>query len=482
MSRVSTRIFAILAFLPLLLGAVGIVAFGASPEKTWTKEEATGAPTDVINPSDLVDARRAAGEAGTQAGFLATGADELKRGVDEAAGGMGDLTGGLDELRTGTAELADGMNQIQAGTGQLGRGATELADGVGQAVDSVTGLAVVQGQLIEAIDHIARELETSRDPRAGELREQVLGFRGQVEAFDFTGDVANQLTRLKDGSRELANQLAVPGYAYHDGIYTATKGAKELNARVQEAAGDVDGALGGVDELVDGTTRLAQMAEQNKNNVTNIQRAIPAVQVPAAAASSEGADSDSEGWAGTGSQIAPMYALLIAALAVLGGVLVAWGQGASRWALGVGTVLAGVVLYALVSAGVPAVGLAVIAVALALLAAASAGLTALIMRWLSGPVAATVVMLGAVVQVGLVGWVWKTATSADVPAWATVLSGLMPLHYGTSTLSAVGNDVHGGPVWLPMLVLALVAALAGVALRGAAGKRAWRRGESVEAA
>lgn len=448
------------------------MAFGASPEKTWTTDEATGAPTDTINPADLVTARRAAGEAGTQAGFLATGADELKRGVDEAAGGVGELTGGLDELKAGTAELADGMNQIQAGTGQLGRGATELADGVGQAVDSLTGLTVVQGQLLEAIDHIARELESSPDPRAGELREQLAGFRGQVETFAMGDDVTNQLKRLKDGSRDLANQLAVPGYAYHDGIYTATKGAKELNARVQEATGGVDDALGGVDELVDGTTRLAQMAEQNKNNVTNIQRAIPAVQV----ASGEATPED------TGSQIAPMYALLIAALAVLGGVLVAWGRGPARWVLGAGTVVAGVILFALVGSGVGAAGIAVSALALALLAAASAGLSTLVARTWSGAVAATVVMVTAVVQVGIVGWVWKTATTADVPAWATVISGLMPLHYGTSVLSAAGNGVLGGLVWGAIAVLALVAVLAGAAIWVASGYRHWRRGDWVDAA
>ncbi|WIM73179.1 hypothetical protein QP028_06180 [Corynebacterium suedekumii] len=207
------------------------------------------------------------------------------------------------------------MVELQAGVGQLGTGATEVADGVGTAVDQVVGLGALQGQLLGMIDDTVAGLEGATDPDLVDARTRLQDLRGQVEMAQLDGDLANQLTALKDGSREVANQLAVPGYAFHDGIYSATKGAQDLSHGLTEAQGGVDEAVAGVEELDAGVQRIDQMATQTQDRIGAIQRALPVVQaagtgegVAAAAASEE-----------TIPTLAPMYAMLIAALVMLGG-------------------------------------------------------------------------------------------------------------------------------------------------------------------
>lgn len=463
MSSLRFRLIALLAVVPLILGAVYLAVAGPGLERSWSDAaHPAGAPVAQgpagVDPAELVDARRAASEAGTQAGFLTTGTDELTSGTGQLRDGAGDLAAGTEEAKAGAQELHNGLVQLQAATGQLGDGATQVADGVGSAVDQIVGLGAVQGQILTALDDIDGKLADSRDPQVGKLRRDLAGFRGQVEAVDLTGGITDQLTELKEGSREIANQLAVPGYGFHDGIYSATDGARQLNEGLGALQGGVGEAVDGVSQLDDGAQRIDQMAETNKDQLNTIQRSLPAVQAPA---QGEGVQAAAESEI-TG-QLAPMYALLIGALAALGGVAAAY-IGRGRWLDlllgGVGVVVLSGVLFGLLSQGVEAVGVAAGVAVLALMTAASAGLT-LLARCVAGDRwGAVFTMVWSIVQVGLVGWVWQTASRTEIAVAWEVIAALTPLHYVTGALSAVGNAGAPQLVWLGAGVLAAVAVLA----------------------
>lgn len=485
MTTLRSRILALLALVPLLIGAV-IVLLGMTVDRSWSaagEESPAGAPVAAApggaDAAQIAQAQKAAANASAQAGMLSTGTGQLAEGTGKLREGAGELGGGVREAQDGASQLAEGMRQLQAATGQLGGGATELADGVGGAVDQVVGLGAVQGQLLEAVDNLDRELAASSDPRAGELRGQLGDFRRQVENVDFGGEITSQLTRLKDGSRELANQLAVPGYGYHDGIYQATEGAKQLDQGLGQLGGGVDEAVNGVNQLDDGAKRVDGMAATNKDRVNDVRRALPATQ---AAASAQGAEATGEE-AATGSSLAPVYALLIGALAALGGLaagLMYLARSREAWLVGAGTVLSAAALFWVLSgAGVVAVLAA--AGILALLTAASAAVALVGVVALGRTVAAPLLVVAAVVQVGLVGWVWKTAASSDPTIVWQAVSGLTPLHWGTGALTAAGNGADATVAWTGAAILAAVLVLAWLAIGSARREPAYVGGAGVHA-
>ncbi|MEJ4099049.1 YhgE/Pip domain-containing protein [Corynebacterium mastitidis] len=461
MSPVRSTLLFSLALAPLLAGAAYLTIAGHGPEESWSAgEEPQAAP--VAATAQLNDARRATIDAGANASFLANGTAQLLAGVEKFEGQ--DVTGGVAQLREGAAQLREGMIQLQAATGQLGQGATELADGVGGAIDRVLALGAIQGQLGEAATTLDKELEKSTDPRAQDLRGQLADFKAQLANGGLGEEMTAQLTRLRDGSRDLSNQLAVPGYGFHDGIYSATDGAKRLSAGMDEMSGRVDGALEGAGSLSEGARKLNDMAQENRTRLQSIQRALPA---PSAAGTA-----GAEGSAGASrSELLPTYALLISLFAALGGlgagllrraadralaaVGVAASAGVTLWLLGTslpwGTVLAGT--------GV-----------LALLTLASAGLSAGVRRAAGTRGALIAGLVFFLAQAGIAGWVWKNAMTSDLSASWTALAALTPVHYSTAALSALSN---GGSA---VLLGAGVAVLAAVALLSAAASWAAGRG------
>lgn len=466
-ARPRNLLLALLLVVPLIVGAVVTAAVNLQPGDSWAPGgEAAGAPVAGsaagIDPADLVDARRAASEAGSQASFLSTGTGELSDGTGQLRDGAGELASGVDDAKTGAQELHDGLVQLQSATGQLGAGATRVADGVGSAVDQVLGLGAVQGQILTAIDDIDGELAESDYEGAGELRDQLAGFRDQVEAADLEGSVTDQLTQLKEGSREIANQLAVPGYGFHDGIYSATDGARRLNEGLGALQGGVDEAVTGVNDLDDGAQRIDQMAERNQDKLTEVQRSLPAGQAPAESGGVQAAaESEPMG------QLLPMYALLLGALAALGGVAVGFLGRGRRLDLvlgGAGVVALTGVLFALLGQGLTVGGTVVAVGVLALMTAASTGLTLLARRVAGDRWGGMAAMVGAIIQVGLVGWVWQAAASADVGTGWQVIAALTPLHHVTGALSAAGNAGDPTLIWLGGGVLAAVAVLSFVVL------------------
>lgn len=451
-------LLAIVLILPLIVGAVFAAGDGMHPARTWSADDAaTGAPADsqAILPADLVDARRAAGEAGAQASLLTTGTEELADGAAELREGVVPLQEGISEAADGAGELSQGMVEIQAGVGQLGVGATEIADAVGGAVDGVVSLDAIRGQIVGAVDRTVAELEGNETPEAVELREELLGLSEQLTLVDIAPDLADQLVELRDGSREIANQLTTPGFAFHDGIYAATQGAADLNAGLGEIDAGMAEAVDGIGQLDDGATQIDTMATNAHSRVDAVNRSLPAV---APAAAEEAVEE------GPTQSLSPVVAMLIAALVMLAGAAIALAAHLSparrRLIVLGGTAAAlvgGIVALLVLATGLSAASVGLSALALAVGALAAVGLTSAGLKLFGvlGGVSLTAVL--GVLQLGVVGWVWKTATAAQVAEWLQIVAGLLPLHWATTSLSAAGNVGASGPLWLGVGILAVIA-------------------------
>lgn len=469
MSRVRALVLAFLAVIPLVIAAVFVGVGGLDPARTWTSAEAeapSGAPAadDAITAADLVDARRAAGEASTQAGFLSTGTQELADGTAELRDGTGQLSAGATEASDGAQALADGMIQIQAGTSELGVGATEVADAVGVTVDGVIGVNVIRGQALGAIDRTLGDLEGNEDPDIVTLRDELAGLRDQLSTMEIDGALVNDMERLRDGSREVANQLTTPGFAFHDGIYTATNGASNLNMGLNDLEAGLQQANEGVVALDDGATRVNDMADQTKSRVDDVNRAMPVVW-PTAAEGEEAAGEELP------QSLSPIVAMLIAALVMLVGVGLGLAAhlrpGRRWWILGVGTLIAvvgGLVGLMVLASGLSVGALWVSVLALALGVLAAAGVTVILARAFGAGIGASVAGVLSIAQLGVVGWVWRKASTAEVAEWAQIVSGLTPLHWNTASLTAAGNGGDATQLWLGVGVLAVIAAIGLVAV------------------
>ena len=449
-----------------LLALVVGVFLPMNPADTWANAgrdaEVSGAPQ--VGPDNLGDARRAAGEAGQQAKVLKEGAGQLAAGIGEAQGQTQQLIDALAAAQSGSQQLADGMVQLQAGTGQLGAGATQLADSIGEIVGQVSGFEAVRGQVVGAIDRSLEELKDAKDPEAVKARESLKDLRAQAETAQLPPDVVAKMNQLRDGSRDLANQLAVPGYGYHDGIYTATNGSAELAAGLRELQTQTGQATGGIDELVAGVEKINQMAGMNADKVGAVRAALP---VPAVAPGAAGAEP-------VGPTLAPVAAMLLAAMAVLGGTALAAAWFASRgrwWILGAGSVVlaaAGTILAGVIGSGfgVQEYGIAFVGLLLGTLA--SAGLASVLSRAFGAGVGLGSAGVLALVQAGLVGWVWRTATTAQVDSVWVALSQAAPMHWASTAVSAAGN---GGDYRGVVSAVLLSALLAVAGLVGARGRR-----------
>lgn len=449
-----------------LLALVVGVFLPMNPADTWANAgrdaEVSGAPQ--VGPDNLGDARRAAGEAGQQAKVLKEGAGQLAAGIGEAQGQTQQLIDALAAAQSGSQQLADGMVQLQAGTGQLGAGATQLADSIGEIVGQVSGFEAVRGQVVGAIDRSLEELKDAKDPEAVKARESLKDLRAQAETAQLPPDVVAKMNQLRDGSRDLANQLAVPGYGYHDGIYTATNGSAELAAGLRELQTQTGQATGGIDELVAGVEKINQMAGMNADKVGAVRAALP---VPAVAPGAAGAEP-------VGPTLAPVAAMLLAAMAVLGGTALAAAWFASRgrwWILSAGSVVlaaAGTILAGVIGSGfgVQEYGVAFIGLLLGTLA--SAGLASVLSRAFGAGVGLGSAGVLALVQTGLVGWVWRTATTAQVDSVWVALSQAAPMHWVSTAVSAAGN---GGDYRGIVSAVLLSALLAVAGLVGARGRR-----------
>lgn len=437
-----------------------------SPADTWANAandaQVSGAPQ--VGPDTLSDARKAAGAAGQQANFLKEGTRRLAAGVGEAQEQTQLLIDALSTAQTGSQQLADGMVQLQAGTGQLGAGATQLADSIGDVVGQVAGFEAVRGQVVSAIDRSLIQLQDAKDPDAVQARESLKLLREQAQTAQLPPDAVAKMNELRDGSRELANQLAVPGYGFHDGIYTATSGSAELARGLAELQSQTSQATDGVGELVGGVEKIDSMAKMNADYVAAVRAALP---VPTSPTGEQEA-----GYAT--SALAPVAAMLLAAMTVLAGTALAaaaWFSSRRRWWILLGgflfTAAAGTVLAAVLGSGLSAGAYALIFAGLLGGVAASTGLASVLARPLGSGVGLGLAGVVALAQAGLVGWVWRTAATAPVGAAWLQFSQVAPMHWATTAVSTAGN---GGDTRGVVSALLLCAVLAAAGLAGPRGR------------
>ncbi len=432
-----------------------------APASTWTRtgEDATGAPAVAPSPDGLVQARKAAGEAGAQAGFLTQGTGQLVDGVADLDSASQELINAIAAAQAGSQELSNGMVELQAGTGQLANGATQVADAIGSVADQVTGFDAVRGQVVSTIDRTLESTKDSKDPDVKEAREALQGLRGQAETAQLPPEMLGQLEELRKGSRDVANQLAVPGYAYHDGIYSATNGAAELANGLTTLNEQASGATDGVTQLQEGAAKIDGMANKTSDQIAAIRKALPA-------ATNTGTAQQAGEQVQERSTLAPVAAMLIAALLMLGGT--ATGAAArlspSRrwWILGVGglfVVAVGGALIAVLGTGLTASTYGLLALALVAGVAASAGLADILGSALGPKIGLPIAGVLAVAQVGLVGWLWRTASTAPVGKAWEYAAGATPMHWATASLSAAGNGGATAALWAGIgagIALALV--------------------------
>lgn len=451
---VSRTLAGILLALPLAGAVVAAAVTDADLARTWNNSSVSSdtgaAPVVGMDDSVLQDARRAAGEASAQGSFLKSGATQLSAGTTKLVDGSTQLRDGLTQAKDGSAQLRDGMVQLQAGTGQLGEGATKIADGIDAAVGQIVGLEAARGQILGAIERIEGDLAKSRDPQAKEYKEQLTGFKEQVQAFSLDENMTKQLDELKNGSREIANQLNVPGYGYHDGIYSATKGAQDLAAGLEQLSGGSEELLKGAQDLDAGAKKVNDMAGQTQAKIGGVQRALPVMQ------SAE---------ASTTSVLAPLYAFLLAALMLLTGTFLGLGflyyQTTAKAKIlsitGTSIVLGvlGGVLAILLGSGIsPVTALGIGAVSAIAVAATATAL--LVCRRILGTLGTSILaIVGAVVQIGLLAWVWSKATTSHLGEAWQIIANLFPLHYLTIATATLGN--HGANTMLAISITPLLA-------------------------
>ncbi|MCF4005735.1 hypothetical protein L1O03_00885 [Corynebacterium uropygiale] len=468
-TRILPYLLALALVIPLAVGAV----LGLSPATTWSEG---GAPVDDasptmsgIDPRALVGARQAAGAANTQAGLLKKGTDQLKEGTQQFRDKSGELTDGMNRATDASQQLSQGLVQIQAGTGQLGQGATELADGIDQVVQEMAGLEAVRGQMLTAVDQADGELKDSLDPRARGMREQLQGFRDQIANFQLDEAIKEQINRAHTGSRELANQLATPGYAYHDGIYQATQGAQQLAAGMTELQGGVGQAVDGVNQLDDGAGKIQNLAAQNQSRVQAVQRALPTS--PSIAAEEAAASGENPS-----PMLNPIHALLIGVLMAVGGAAIAFiaGREDSRrqrllGAIGGGAVLTilGVLLAGILGGNLGAGQLLLAAVGCALGVAVSILMTTLAWRLGGRLIAMIVAAVVLIVEVGVVGHVWSSSIHEDAHGVWSVIASLLPLNYTTMAVSTAGNSGSANALVLSLGLLLALAIIAGIGVLAA---------------
>ncbi|WP_018297944.1 hypothetical protein [Corynebacterium lubricantis] len=458
-----------------LIAAVIVLIVGAflpmSPATTWSSgEQVTGAPAATPGPDSLIDARRATGEAGAQTGFLTQGTTQLKDGSVALRDGLDELAGGADTAQQGAQELSNGMNALSGGLAELGSGANQVADGVGTAVNAVVGFEAIKGQVIGAIDRAVADTEGVQDPEVQAARQSLTDLRGQVEVAQLPEDIVTQLNQLRDGSRELANQLATPGYPFFDGMYQATTGSTELANGLAQLRDGVTTARDGSQELADGATQVDTIATNTGDKIDTVRRAIPGPTPQAAGAAETTAAAEEE--EAVTSALSPLVAMLIAALMVLGGLalaLAAYAAPGSRWSIaGFGAAfltVIGLILVMVLGAGLTPVAMLLFAAALFTAVAAATGVTWLVLNVFGPRIGAGIAAAFAAIQVGVVGWVWKTASVGTVAAAWEHVAAFMPLHWTTTVVSAAGNHGNQQAMWIALALSVVLAVLGVEALR-----------------
>lgn len=478
-------LLSLLLILPLIAGAAYLGWAGIGPSAAWTADGAeegrAPGPVPGIDVGQVQDARRAIGEAGTQAGFLNAGMGQATEGIGELKDGGTELVDGTGQVRKGAADLATGMTELQAGTGRLGAGAKEIAAGAGTIADNVGLVNVAVGQVEAALGPAKEALRASGDPNAGDAVADLEALERQLATVDFDA-IAGEAERFRRGADDMSYQLNTPGAPYRDGIYDATAGAAALRTGTEELDEGAKKLDGGLRELDEGAGRLDGMAQTTVDKIGDAQRAMPVPtgdQLAAAGLAGDAGDGGEGAAAGSNATLAPTLAFMVSALVMLAASALWLIDGPRRRGRGAvaaspdsdadldadasrggwwGRVLPGGA-FAGALAGIVAIGASVLfimadgmdllrgatsVIVLTLAALAATALSRAVMVVFGPAWGRAVILAGMLVQVGVIGWVWRTAATAAsggtelATAWGVAVA-LLPLHHPTAALTALGN-------------------------------------------
>lgn len=473
----------LLLILPLIVGAAYVAGSGMGLSSAWIADGAeeghAPGPVPGIDVAQVQEARRAIGEANTQAGFLDAGMGRATEGIGELKDGGTELVKGTGAIREGASDLSSGLNELQVATGRLGGGASDIAGGAGAIADGIGLVNVAIGQVEATIGPAKESARAAGDQTAVENLEAL---ERQLGAVDFDA-LAGEAERFRRGADELSYQLNTPGAPYRDGIFSAAAGADELRTATEELDEGAKKIDGGLKELNDGAPRLDEMAQTVADKVSEANRAMP---VPTGEQLAAAGLIDGEGdEAGANATLAPTLAFLVSALVMLAASAL-WliatpgrsgrdgrggrdggdrdgrddrggGDAASRgvWSRVLpggafagalaGIVAIGALVLFIMADGLDLLRGATSVIVLALAALAATALARAVLAVFGASWGRFVIVVGMLVQVGVIGWVWRTAASAATggtemaTAWG-VVAALLPLHHPTAALTALGND------------------------------------------
>ncbi|MGW1681380.1 YhgE/Pip family protein [Saccharopolyspora sp. NPDC002376] len=184
---------------------------------------------------------------------------EAADGTGQIADGAGQLHDGLGEAQEGSAQLSAGAHELLDGQRELANGATQLADGTGELRDGVSQLKQQTAPL------------PSQTAKLADGAEQVAAGNEQLasKAESLGSASQNVVDHLDDAKSSIADQLRKAGVD-EDVIEKATSGLDELNSPIIDANGKVQGQVGQLRKLADGSR---QVADGNRT----LANAVPAL-------------------------------------------------------------------------------------------------------------------------------------------------------------------------------------------------------------
>lgn len=239
------------------------------------------------------------------AGELNDGAHELRDGANELRDGAWRLYEGTDKLHGGSKDLRDGLNKLNDKT-------PELASGVGQIKDGTDQLNAGVGQLVEKNDALnggAATLAGGLDQLYGtlnsdELKSQLAQLSGgQDQIVEGAGrlnaglsQMSDKLSAAKDslpeadqiaGMKQVLNGISGKISEQMEGLDQESDAFKQLYQQKKAVEGAiqvlsqfesegainqlVDGAIGGLAQLQEGSTNLENGAKQIQGGIGQLQ-------------------------------------------------------------------------------------------------------------------------------------------------------------------------------------------------------------------
>jgi len=214
---------------------------------------------------------------GPQLDRLRDGATRLDAGVDGIDAGAGAATGGSRRINTGTDTLRDGLAAASSSSAKLADGADQLATGSSQLADNVDSAVA---PLFEVLNSISSP-GPCPDGRCDQAGLDVLAADSSL-----LGQIRYQLSRLKSGSRRLADgdaQLASGARQLRDGLGDAAHGSSALasgqallTTKLAELARGTRAALDGIGQLSAGVTQIGPQLQQLVDGLTQARDVLAA--------------------------------------------------------------------------------------------------------------------------------------------------------------------------------------------------------------